>query len=380
MRRGGVIRRGSSWGYRAEISRPGEPRRQIRKSGFRTQKEAQRALNELLHSQDTGTFVAPTAITLGEYLHDWLESLPARGLRPKTLETYRSMMGHHVIPYLGAIRLQNLTALDLDRLYARLLAEGGVLCKGSGLSARTVRIAHVILRKALHDAERKGLVQRNVADLASPPSNKAAKPPEAEVWTTEQLRQFLAGIEDHLLYPLFYVAGYTGMRRGELCGLRWRDVDFESGRLSVRQQAQIVGGRVVMADLKTDAARRSVAIDRATVAVLRAQRVRQAEWRLALGPGWRDSGLVFTEVDGSPLNPSSVTKTFAALVRASGLPRVTIHGLRHSHTAHLLMKGVPALTVSKRLGHTSVVFTQNRYGHLLPDSQDAVVAAIEGAH
>lgn len=135
----------------------------------------------------------------------------------------------------------------------------------------------------------------------------------------------------------------------------------------------------MLSEVKTDNARCSIALDAATVAMLRQHRRTQAEWRLAVGPGWTDSGLVFTEVDGRPLDPGKVTKTFHSLVLRSGLPDVDLHGLRHSHAAHPLMAGVPALTVSKRLGHSSVVFTQDRYGHLLPDSQDAVVAAIERA-
>jgi integrase len=234
-----------------------------------------------------------------------------------------------------------------------------------------------VLRRALADAERQGIVPRNMADLASPPSNKSAKAPEATVWSVEELETFLDQIRDHWLHPLVYLVGYTGLRRGEVCGLRWSDVDLEAGRLHVRQQAQNVKGQIEFHDLKTDNARRSVALDAHTVAVLRAHRKTQAEWRLAVGPGWHDLGLVFTHADGRAFDPGSITKTFFALVKRSGLPHVNIHGLRHSHGSHLLMAGVPALTVSKRLGHSSVVFTQDRYGHLLPDSQDAVVAAIE---
>ncbi|MDQ6725149.1 MAG: site-specific integrase [Actinomycetota bacterium] len=356
---------------------PGTLRKQVRKGGFRTQAEAARALTEFLHESDQGTAVPNSRITVEEYLKGWLEGLPARGLRPRTIETYESLIRCHVVPTLGPVKVQALTALHLDRLYARLRTEGGVLEAGKPLSARTVRIVHTILRRALADAERQGIVPRNMADLASPPSNKSAKAPEAEIWTTEELRGFLAQIGDHQLHPLVYLAGYTGMRRGELCGLRWSDVDFDTDRISVRQQAQNMKGEIIFSELKTDNARRSIALDGQTVAVLRSHRKTQAEWRLAVGPGWQDSGLVFTQVDGSPFDPSAITKTFHTLVERSGLPGVTLHGLRHSHAAHLLMAGVPALTVSKRLGHSSVIFTQDRYGHLLPDSQDAVVAAIE---
>lgn len=377
MRRGGLVKRNGTWGYRAEISSPGAPRKQVRKSGFRNQSAAQKALNEFLCESDQGVAVASSRLTLGDYLAGWLEDLPARGLRRRTLETYESCIRVHVVPSLGTVRIQSLTALQLDRMYARLRTHGGVLQAGKPLSARTVRIIHTILHRALADAERQGLIARNVADLASPPSNKSAKAPEATIWSTAELASFLADNEDHRLYPLVFLAGYSGLRRGELCGLRWEDVDLDGARLSVRQQAQNMKGQIVFSNLKTDNARRSVALDTQTVAILRAHRKVQAEWRLAVGPGWWDIGLVFTTADGSALDPSAVTKTFHGLVLRSGLPEVTLHGLRHSHTAHMLMAGVPALTVSKRLGHSSVVFTQDRYGHMLPDSQDAVVAAIE---
>lgn len=175
---------------------------------------------------------------------------------------------------------------------------------------------------------------------------------------------------------MVYLIGYTGLRRGEACGLRWSDVDLEAGRLVVRQQAQNVHGEIVFSDLKTENAHRSIAMDGETVAMLRAHKARQAQWRLAIGPGWRDTGLVFTREDGSPFDPGMLTKTFHYLVKRSGLPLINVHGLRHSHASHLLAAGVPALVVSKRLGHSSVTFTQDRYGHLLPDSQDSVVAAL----
>ena len=204
MRRGGVVRRGSTWGYRAEISLPGAPRKQVRKSGFRTQAEAQRALNVFLTEADQGQVVPNSRITVEEYLRGWLEGLPARGLRTRTIETYESLIRVHVVPALGPVRMQALSALHLDRLYARLRSGD----PREPLSARTVRIVHTVLRRALADAERQGIVPRNVADLASPPSNKSAKAPEATVCESRATERRALSVlsSENTIWPLKFCA------------------------------------------------------------------------------------------------------------------------------------------------------------------------------
>jgi integrase len=179
---------------------------------------------------------------------------------------------------------------------------------------------HAILSKALGDAERKGLVARNVARLASPPKSSATRAPEQMTWTPDELRSFLELIKDHRYWPLMRVAAMTGLRRSELCGLRWADVDLDAALATVGQSVQLVGGRIVVGEVKTTRSRRRLDLDAGTVAVLRAHRRAQAAERLMVGAGWGDRGLVFAAPDGRPLNPDTITQWFARTVRRSGLP------------------------------------------------------------
>jgi integrase len=361
-----------NWWIRLDVAPAGAPRKQMRRRGFRTKRDAQAALNELLHDLGKGTFVATDRITVAEYLAGWVEALPTQGLRPRTVASYADTLRLHVVPTLGDGRLQALTAVDLDRLYARLLADGHRYGHG-GLSARSVRYVHTILRKALADAERKGLVQRNVANLASPPSAKAAKAPEASTWTAEQLRAFLDAVAEHEHYALFHVAGHTGMRRGELLGLAWADVDTDAGTVRVRHQLGLDGELVAV---KTERSRRIVDLDDETVAVLRGHRKATAERRLAIGSGWIETGLVFVGVDGRALRPDAATKAFASAVARSGLPRIRFHDLRHSRASHLARAGAHPVVIQTQLGHSSATFSQEVYTHVDRDRARAAAKAV----
>jgi integrase len=346
----------------------------VKKGGYRTRKVAQAALTELLATIDAGTFVAPSRLTLGRYLDDWLVGLATAGRRPSTIDRYGRMVGTYVSPRIGDVPLQQLSALELDRLYATLATEGRERGAG-GLSLRTVRYVHAILSKALGDAERKGLVARNVARLTSPPKSSATRAPEQTTWTPVELRSFLELMKDHRYGPLMRVAAVTGLRRSELCGLRWADVDLDAALATVRQSAQLVGGRIVVGEVKTTRSRRRLDLDAGTVAVLRAHRRAQAAERLMVGAGWSDHGLVFAAPDGRPLNPDTITQWFVRTVRRSGLPRLRLHDLRHTHATHLLAAGVGIKIVSERLGHASVAFTLDVYGHVMPGQQASAAAA-----
>ncbi len=251
-------------------------RRQVLRRGFATKKKAQEELDIVRGQGRTNSYVAPARLTVREYLEQWVAGLPVTGLRPSTIDGYRRNMDY-VIPVLGGLRLERITSLDLDRLYSQLLVSGRRQKPGP-LSKRTVFYIHSVLHRALSDAVKKGILSRNVADNASAPSAKSTRPPEASWWTPAELRTFLSATADEPLGPLFRVAAMTGMRRGEVCGLRWSDVDLDVARIEVRQQLNVVrspgapdGGLVFSARTKTDHGRRSVDIDRATVAVLRTQ-------------------------------------------------------------------------------------------------------------
>jgi integrase len=365
--RGSVYRRGATWTAHVTWG-TGSAKRQVKKGGHRTRKEAQATLVELLASVEGGTFVAPSKLTVGRYLDAWLAGRDAAGLRPSTIVGYRHRVDVYVTPRLGAVPLQGLSAIDLDRFYATLAREG--------LSLSTVRGVHAVLSKALADAERQGVVARNVARLATPPKSSATRAPEMTVWTPGELAAFLGAVEGHRYGPLMRTAAMTGLRRSEFCGLRWGDIDLEAAALMVRQSVQLVDGRITVGAVKTSRSRRRVDLDAGTVAVLRAHRRTQASERLMVGAGWRDHDLVFTAPDGGPLNPDTITQWFDRTVRRSELGRIRLHDLRHTHATHLLAAGVNVKVVSERLGHASVAFTLDTYGHVMPGQQASAAAAV----
>jgi integrase len=372
--RGSVYRRGKTWTAHLSWQQAGQ-QRQTKKGGYRTKGEAESGLDELSEQVRKGGHVPTGRRSFGQYLDSWLDSLVVAGRRPSTIDSYRRQVEAYIRPALGGIGLKDLSALDIDGLYASMTERG--------LSPRTIRFTHSILRKSLADAERKGIVTINVATKSSPPSSSAARAPEAATWTPEQLRQFLAQTKEHHHGALIRLAAMTGLRRGELCGLRWSDTDLERASLSVVQTITTVDHKPVLGDVKTGSSRRVVDLDQTTVEVLRRHQVAQKKWRLSAGEGWKDTGLVFVMPDGSGWNPDTITQAFERLVAVSDLPRITLHGLRHSHTTHLLASGMNPRLVSARLGHASVAFTLDRYGHVMPGQQAeaaaAVAALVDGA-
>ena len=361
---------------------PQGQRRQAKRRGFPTKKAAQGAIDRLRVNAREGTHVAHDRITVGEYLEAWGETLSVAGRKPATVASYRRNLRVHVLPRLGGVRLQALTPMHLDAMYVELLASGNMRTEGAVLSARTVRYVHTIVRKALSDATRKGLIVRNPSDASTPPSAKSARAPEMSFWSPAELHRFLDFIEDHDLYPMIRLVGMSGLRRGEACGLRWSDVDLETGRVSVRQQLVVVAagdGRhetVLQETTKSDTGRRHVDLDPATIGILRSHRARQAQLRLAMGAGWTDSGLVFTGITGGPLDPEKVSARFDTLARRFDGPRIRFHDLRHTHCAHLISADVNIKAISRRLGHASVSFTLDRYGHLMPEADGHAAVAV----
>lgn len=334
-----------------------------------TRKGAEKILGDLVKRHHDGDYRAPDRITLGDYLTErWLPTKRAQ-LRRSTFDSYSRNVENHVVPRIGSIPLQKLTPEDLDEFYARLLVDGKLNGNKGGLSIKTVRYIHTIIRKALADAQRKGSVQRNVADLADAPKLSSAPRRPMKVWTTEQLRTFLEAIADNRMYPAIYLAANTGLRRGEVLGLRWDDVDLDGMRLSVRNTVLNVAYVIEISEVKTNTSRRTVDLEPRTVAVLKAWRKVQLEERVALGLRPKEDSLVFADPDGSPIHPDLCSQTFDRLVAASDAPRIRLHDLRHTHATILLKEGVPAKVVSERLGHANVAFTMSVYQHVLPGMQ-----------
>jgi integrase len=262
----------------------------------------------------------------------------------------------------------------LNDLYTALL-DGGNLSRSGGLSPKSVRYIHTILHKVLADAVDAGLLSQNLAARAKPPQPRAAKPAEMRFWRPDELRRFLELVTGHRLQAAWHLAAMTGMRRGEILGLRWRDIDFDSARVSIRQALVSVAYEVVASTPKNHQAR-VIDLDHQTRQRLHEhrqnQKVEKAEW----GAQYQDQDLVFCKGDGSPIHPHTFSQAFERIVAKSGLPRIRLHDLRHTHATIALRAGVPVKVISERLGHETPAFTLKQYTHVIPGMQAEAASAV----
>ncbi len=377
------------WDYVCELSPDPATgkRRQQRKQGFELERDAAKALRDLMVQADGGAVVPRDTVTVAQFLVDeWLptkapSSATEGGRRSRgrvgvaTWQQYAGYVRAYIVPQIGGVKLQDLTASHLERAYTELERSGGR--RGQGVSAKTLANVHGILHKALADAVRWDRVVRNVADLVDPP--RAAKP-KTEVWTLDELRAFIRHVEDDELYALWLLYATTGLRRGEALGLRWPDLDLANGLTTVNQTLGAIGGKPVWKPRpKSEASARTLALDPLTVRALKAHRKQQQELQMMAGPRWprepKDSrgiaraDVVFTRPDGTLINPERVSKWFERHVRLAGLPKIRLHDVRHSYATAALRQATgwhEVKTLSRRLGHASVGMTLDTYAHALP--------------
>lgn len=350
-------------------------RRQVAKRGFKVKRDAENWLRDELDRSRDGATVLPSKVTVGEYLDRWLE-VAKHGLTPSTALNYRSIIDGRLKPHVGGVRLQEIRP---DHIATMLdaLREPGANRRGSAKArplsetslVRTVQVLHTALGAAVKQRQ----LVHNAADGIVKPKQRRSS--SMTVWNAEELGTFLGHASGDRLYPLLRLAAFTGMRRGELLGLRWEHVDLEQGIVTVVAARVKVGTTMVDGMTKTTTGQRRIDIDPGTVAALKSWRTAQKAERLAAGPAWQNTGLVFTREDGSPVHADHLAGRFAKLVKGSGVKRVRFHDLRHTHATLLLKAGVPIKVVSERLGHASPAFTLQVYAHVLPGQQAEAAAA-----
>jgi integrase len=373
----------ASWGFVVDIGP--DPvtakRRRRRGGGFATRREAEAALREVLTKRDRGRIVQPTTMTVRTFLVDqWLPAMRLT-IGPTTLEGYRGNIERYIVPRVGDLPLRALTPPVINQLYADVRENGRT--RGTGpLALKTVREVHVTLHRALEDAVRWDYLETNPSDRASAPSATAARNERRRrirTWTAAEVNAFAAFIDGHELHELWALAASTGLRRSELLGLRWIDLDLDRRLLSVRRVLVLVGGQPHFKDAPKSAhGFRTISLPPKVTQLLVELRGWQAQQpRLQAIPP--EEALVFCRPDGAQWHPDHVTSTLRELMIASGLPRIRpMQDLRHTHATLLIGEGgVNVKVVQERLGHHSHSFTADTYQHVIPGMDEAAASRFD---
>jgi len=325
-----------------------------------TRSEVASKLTTALRDRQLNMPLTQERYTIGQHLEHWLTDVAEPSVRPKTYRTYSDITHQHLIPSLGKVPLVKLTPNQI-RSFMKAKSD-------EGLSPRTVKHLRDTLRAAINVAVRDGIVVRNVATLVDPP--REVQNHEPHVFTPEQARRFLDTVKGHRLEALFSVALSLGLREGEVLGLRWQDIDLNTGSLSVRRQLQRIDGKLQLVEPKTEKSRRTVTLPQVAVSAHRAHQVRQQQERQVAGDKWIASGMVFTTTIGTMLDARNLLKAFYGIMRNSDLPQLRFHDLRHSAATLLLIQGVHPKVVQELGGWSDIRIVLNTYSHVIPSLKD----------
>jgi integrase len=334
----------------------------------KTREEASQKLTKAMADRDRGIVHDAGKLSVGEYLDRWLSDSVRDTVRQRTYERYEQLVRVHIVPALGRTKLKNLTPAHVRGLYRSKL--------DTGLSARTVQYIHRTLSKALKQAVDDGLIPRNAAASVKPPQPRRD---EIRPLDREQVRTFLATVSGERLEALYVVAITAGLRQGELLGLKWEDLDLDTGTLQVRRTLSEARSSRIFEAPKSGKGR-SIRLTRRASEALRSHRKRQLEEKLRLGTLWQENGLVFPAQVGTPLGGRNLIRHFKRMLKRSGLAETfRFHDIRHTCATLLLKQGVHVKFVQELLGHGDVSLTLNVYSHVLPDMGDAAAGAMDDA-
>jgi integrase len=369
---GHVRRRGAkSWELKFDVGRdPGTGKRNIQYHSFKgSKKQAEIKLAELITSVSAGSYVEPTKLAVGDFARGRVKQWEAAGdITARTAQRYHQLVENQISPHLGAKTLQKLSRLDIEAWHTAL--------RSGGLAARTIGHAHRVLSKALSDAENDSVIIRNVCK-----QRKAPKVPESEQAIVKNIPDLIGKIAGARLYPMAALALFTGMRLGEVLALRDGRLDLENGVVQVREALEETKAKGVgFKSPKSDAGRRDITLPDIAIAALREHRRQLLELRMKLGAGkLPEDALLFANIEGRPLRPSTVSSDWGTLAARIGMPEITFHGLRHTHASQLISANVDIVTISKRLGHAKPSVTLAIYAHMFTSDDSKAAAAINAA-
>lgn len=330
---------------------------------FATITEARKALRQHEAARDIGQVEIPKNITLEEWLLEWLDTVISVSRAETTVYAYNQMMVNHIIPSIGKIALQKITPQVLQRYYADLI-------KKKGLSSNTVKKHHNLLHLALKTAQKQGLILANPAERVEAPK---AVQPEINHYNYDQLQLLFKAVEGHRLELVVKLAGYLGLRREEIMGLKWTAVDFEKRILTISEVRTAAGSDIIVKEPKTKGSYRTMYMPDEVVAVLQLEQERQRENKEFFKKLYVESGYVIVNNEGAPMRPNYISELFTKFISENGLPPITLHGLRHSFASIANAKGVTLYDIGKALGHSTPSTTGKIYTHLFDKTHQDVL-------
>lgn len=373
--RGHIKKRGENWSVIVEL--PKDTIAGKRKQKWYTvkgnKKDAETFLTEKLRELDTGLLIDTKKMTLEEYLDYWIVEACENRLKTTTLEGYKHNIEKHIKPILGHILLDKLTPLHLQQLYKDRLEHGKLTGEG-GLSNKSVLAIHRILHRALEQAVKWQLIIRNVADCVEPPKPQKY---QAKFLDEKQVIKLQEISKDTYLYIPILIAIYTGMRRGEILGLMWQDIDLDKGMVKIAHSLNSTKNGLELSTPKTNKSIRNIAIPKIVVKELKRHKIVQKQNKLKYGNSYQDSDMVCTLENGKMINPKNLSRDFHRMLENNNLPVVRFHDLRHSHASLLVKLGVQPKVISERLGHSNISITMDLYSHVYSETDKKVANMFE---
>lgn len=341
-------------------------RRQKWKSGFKTKKEAEKALRALIEEEENSFVKKQEHCSLGVYLQEWLNSYCEGRLARNTINGYRVNIENHIIPHIGSIPLCDLQPEQIQAMYTQL--------QSKGLSGTTVLYVHRVLRKALNTAIKSRKLRYNITDYVEAPAKAKFRP---SVLRQDEILKLLEHTKDTEVFIPVLLAVTLGLRRGESLGMKWSDIDFQQGTLQVQRTATTYKGGVIYSDVKTANSHRTLCIPQHVMIYLLEHKEKQRLQGDRMGEGFNVDNLVTCRADGSPVTSNILDKVFKRALQAAELPRIRFHDLRHTNATLMLQKNIPAKIVSSMLGHSSIGITLDTYSHVITEMQQPAIDVIE---
>lgn len=361
--RGHVRKRGKKWCIVVELEKGADgKRRQKWISGFTSKREAESSVSRIVTEIVDGHYSPPSDQTMAEFISEW--SHDKKGIvKPSTWEGYQSKVQHHILPYIGHVKIKDLRAQQIQHMLSEIREQGRCDNRDIRVSEQTLLHIYRILHDILQRAVRWGIIQSNPCMMVDKPRPKSV---DTDIWVREQVQEFFRYTRGDSMYPVFFLLFSTGMRIGEVLALRWCDVDFETRAINVRNNISYIKGGYLFQSPKTKASKRTLPIPEQLIRVLMNVQREQAKYKRLYGADYEDHDLVCCTLKGTPHYSSNVKRKWDAIVLRTGLPRIRIHDARHTFASMMIYQGIDVKTLQTMMGHSEVSTTLKLYAKVLP--------------